>query len=289
MNCVFVNITDKSSVEVRHLCLTKEINFAELMIPLSLLNKRVFENSTGVLGKIKSHFLDKKILSKIKTKDKEINKGDKLYVLPQVLEKAGTKSALSSIKCYIQDLLSKNDFKLYSYTGCIKENISKYLDNALTKIKKEKENTRLLLIYNMQENVDLNLIEKLIVEYKTVDVFVKNIKSGQIKEQLDKINGIYGSSICIKSKITKQELKTYPYDVCVYMEKTEFKLANTHKVYLWDNDSDIFDKYAQLASELGVLSNVNNDYFSYMTKNYGRLKVIALLSKTTLDNKPKIM
>lgn len=289
MNCVFVNVTDKSSLEARRVCLTKEINFTELLIPLSLLNKRVFENGTGVLGKIKSHFLDKKILSKIKTKDKEIVNGDKLYVLPRVLEKADKKSALSSIKCYIQELLSKNDFKLYNYTGCIKENIDKYLSDALQKIKKEKENTRLFLVYNTQDNVDLTLLESLIMEYKTADVFVKNIEGKQIKEKIDSLNARYGSSICVKSRVTKQEIKTNPYDICVYMEKADFKIAGVHKIYLWDSDADKFDKYALLANELGVLNEVNRDSFSYMTKNYSRLNILSLLSKATLDNKPKIM
>ena len=32
-----------------------------------------------------------------------------------------------------------------------------------------------------------------------------------------------------------------------------------------------------------IINDVNKDYFLYMTKNYGRLKVISLLCKTILD------
>lgn len=280
MNCIFVNITDKEGLELRKLKLLEHISYTELLIPLSLLNKRVFENGESIIGKIKSHFFDKKLLSKIKHKDKFT-----LYVLPQVLEKADEKSALSSIKLYIQSVFKTIDVNSYNYTGCIKENMDKYLLEALNKTKLEKASTRLLLVYSKLDNVDFIVLQHLISEYKTVDILSVDNKNEQVKSKIDKINAEYGSSICIKNKITKQEIKTSPYDICVYMEKSDFKISGTHKIHLWDNDSDKFDKTALLLNEMGLLNNVNRDYFSYMTKNYGRLNVISILYKTTLDNK----
>lgn len=282
MNCIFVNITDKEKIELRSVLLTQDITFTELLVPLDNLNKRVFENGNSVLGKAKSYFYDKKVSKYIQCKKSD---NATLYVLPRVLEKADQKSALSSIKRYIQNVLDSSGRVLYSYTGCVKENIEKYLSEALVKLKLEKKDTRLLMVYSALENVDLEVLEKLICEYKTVDILASDIKSSEVKKKIDRINTEYGSSICVKSKITKQEIKTKPYDVCMYMEKSEFKLTGAHKIYLWDDDSDKFDEYAQLANELGVLNKVNGDYFSYMTKNYGRLNILSLLCKATLDNK----
>ncbi len=280
MNCIFVNITDKEGLELRELKLLEHISYTELLIPLSLLNKRVFENGEGITGRIKSQFFDKKLLSKIKHKDKFT-----LYVLPKVLEKADKKSALSSIKRYIQSVFKTIDVNSYNYTGCIKENMDKYLLEALNKTKLEKASARLLLVYSKLDNVDFLALKHLISEYKTVDILSVDNKNEQVKSKIDKINAEYGSSICIKNKITKHEIKTSPYDICVYMEKSDFKISGTHKIHLWDNDSDKFDKTALLLNDMGLLNNVNRDYFSYMTKNYGRLNVVSILCKTTLDNK----
>lgn len=282
MNCVFVNITDKEKIELRSVLLTQDITFTELLVPLDDLNKRVFENGNSVFGKAKSYFYDRKLIKYIQCKKSD---NATLYVLPRVLEKADKKSALSSIKRYIRSVLDSGGKVLHSYTGCVKENFEKYLSEALVKLKLEKKNTRLLMVYSALENLDLEVLEKLICEYKTVDILASDIKSSEIKKKIDKINEEYGSSICVKSKITKQEIKTKPYDICMYMEKSDFKLTNAHKIYLWDNDSDKFDKYAILANELGVLNKVKGDYFSYMTKNYGRLNILSLLCKATLDNK----
>lgn len=282
MNCIFVNITDKEKIKLRNVLLTQDITFTELLVPLEDLNKRVFENGNSVFGKAKSYFYDKRITKYIQCKKEE---KDTLYVLPRVLEKADAKSALSSIKRYIQGVLDLSGRACYGYAGCIKENIQKYLSEALAKLKLEKKETRLLMVYNTLENVDLEVLEKLICEYKTVDILASDIKNAEVKKKIDKINSEYGSSICVKGKITKQEIKTKPYDICMYMEKSDFKLTNAHKIYLWDNDSDKFDKYVELANELGLLSKVKGDYFSYMTKNYGRLNILSLLCKATLDNK----
>lgn len=282
MNCTFVNITDKEKIELRNLLLTQDITFTELLIPLSDLNRRVFENGNSVFGKVKSYFYDKKLMKYV-----ECKKSDNvtLYVLPRVLEKADEKSALSSIKCYIQDILSASGIAKYSYTGCVKENIEKYLSEALAKYRLEKKDTRVLMVYKVLENVDLEVLDKLICEYKTVDILATYTKDCEVKKKIDRINAEYGSSICVKSKIAKQEVKTKPYDICIYMEKSDFKLTNVYKINLWDNDSDKFDKYEQLAKELGLLNKVNRDYFSYMAKNYTRLNVVSLLCKATLDNK----
>ncbi len=284
MKIVFVNITDKEKTECRKLNVNSNTSYEELLIPLSELNKRIFVESRGILNKVKAYFFDRKLNLMLKAKDTE-----KIYVLSKTLESAERKSALSSVKNYIQDIFSKLKYEYYTYSGSICENVDKYLAEVLEKKMLAKQDVRILLVYNNYNNIDFYLIEKLIVEYKTVDIYCTNIKGESIKEKIDKINTKYGSSVCIKSKLSKKEVKTNPYDICMYMEKSDFKLSNTAKILLFDSDSDKFDKYALLSNKYKLINNINSDHFSYMTKNYGRLKVISLLCKTILDKNLKII
>ena len=283
MKTIFINITDKDKIECRRLKINSNVNYDELLIPLKMLNKRVFEDN-GILNKVKSYFFDRKLISILKYKGK-----DNIYILSKTLENAEKKSALSSVKKYIQDILNRLEYDYYTYSGSIDENIDNYLIEALKKKHMEKKDARILMIHQNLRNINYYMLENLVGECKTVDIYCVNVKDTKMTQRLENINEKYGSSICIKNKLSKQEIKMNPYDICIYMEKSDFKITNALKIFMWDNDSDKFDKYVLLANRHKLVSNVNNDYFSYMTKNYGRLKVISLLCKTILDKNLKII
>lgn len=284
MKTVFVGITEKEKIEFRELKLNANIVYREILIPLEMLNKRVFESDRGILNKIRAHFFDKKLISILNDK-----KSDKIYVLSKTLENAEKKSALSSVKKYIQDIFAKLKYEYYTYNGKIEENVDNYLNEELLKRNVEKSDAKILMVYENSKKINFYLVEKLITEYKTIDIYCVDGKNKEAIKRIDKINEEYGSSVCIKRKLSKQEAKATPYDVCIYMEKSDFKIPNASKIYLWDNDSDKFDKYVIMANKNKIINDVNKDYFLYMAKNYGRLKVISLLCKTILDKNLKII
>lgn len=253
-------------------------DFWELTIPLDLLNKRVFENNKGIFRKLKGIFWDKKVISKMKISDK-----DKIYVLPKILEKDyETGTAMYLLKSHLMHLMNKAGIKSYTYSGNIKNNIYKYIEQELARQKIDFPNAKILLLYEESKNIDYSLIMEMIEKYKTIDIMCKNLDKILVEQNIEKINNALGSSIVVKNKITKKELKDAQYNVgiCFDTNRNKFHLSNISIIDLSDNDMDKYDKYAILANKHKLYKKINNEYLTYMSKNYGRLKTLSLLCKT---------
>lgn len=252
-------------------------SFWELTIPLDLLNKRVFEYSKGIFSRLKGIIWDRILISKIMSKDNE-----SFFILPKLLEKEFAEgTAMYAIKLHIIHLINKSGLKLYTYSGDIKSNIQKYIDQELGKQKVSFKDAKIIMLYEEQKNIDYTLIGELLKKYKTIDIMCKNGNKNVIDKKIEKINNSLGSSIVVRNKISKKDLKISEYHIglCMDENRNKFGLNNIALIDLCDNDMDKYDKYAILANKNKLYKNINSEYLTYMSKNYGRLKILSLLCK----------
>jgi len=252
--------------------------FWELTIPLDSINKRVFEYNKGIIPKLKGVIWDRKVLAKIKSLE-----NDMLYLLPKFLDKEiDEKTATNSIKSHVVYIMEKAGAKLYTYSGDIKKNIYKYIDQELARQKVNFADAKLLVLYEDYKNINYTLLEEMAKKYKIIDILCKNGDYNIVEEKVEKINNTLGCSIIVKNKITKKDIKLSQYNlnVCMDANRNKFGLNNASIIDLSDNDMDKYDKYAVCANKNKLYKKINSEYLTYMSKNYGRLKILSLLCKT---------
>ena len=283
MKVICINISNrkkhnKNKLRFTSLNLKQDCNsFWELTIPLDLLNKRVFEYNKGIFSRIKGIIWDRTLISKIKSKDNE-----SFFILPKLLEKQFTEgTAMDSLKSHIMFLMNKAGVRLYTYSGDIKNNIQKYIDQELEKQKVPLREAKLILLHEDIKNIDYTLIQELVEKYKTIDILCKTGDRNIVDKKIEKINNTLGCSIVVKNKITKKDLKISGYHIglCMDANRNKIGLNGITVIDLYDNDIDKYDKYAIMANKNKLYKNINSEYLAYMSKNYGRLKILSLLCK----------
>lgn len=284
MKVICINVSnskkhDKGRISYTKLNVKQDDNsFLEIIFPLEYLNKRVFEYNKGCLGKIKGKLWDKSVISKIKKYDYK-----ELYILSKNLDKQFDKdTAMYFIKAHITSLMDRAGLKQYSYSGNIKNNIDKYIVNELEKHKIVSEDAKLLLLYEDFRKIDYALLENLAKKYKIVDIMAKNYDKNKFNENIEKINNSLGCSISITNRTSRRNIKKSDYNLylCMDANKNKFNITNLNTIDLSDNDIDKYDKYAVYANQNNIYKRINNEYYSYATKNYGRLKILSILCKT---------
>ncbi|MBR5227319.1 MAG: hypothetical protein IKV94_01605 [Clostridia bacterium] len=292
MKVLCLNVTNKISkddVKIRERnikLLNDDIVFKEMLIPLDFLNKRVFVCNKGFIGKLKGKHLDAKIKKVLKSE----TGNEKLYLCTNLLKlnPKESKASGAQVKQYIDNIMQECKFGEFNYNGNILANIDKYIEELLNKRNKSSHEAKILLVYKELFNIDFIVVKELVTKYKEVDIYSKTNFDCETIKKIENINKELGTTITLKDKRIKQNRKI-DYDIVIYLDDyrknfNELRLmSRVSSIELCNNDNDKFDDKVVSLKKNKLYTKINKENLHYLEKNYGRLKVSAILCKIIRD------
>lgn len=247
-------------------CYINEVN-----IPYSKLEKRL-NKQDGFVKKIKENIFDKCLKKCIL---KALDKSDSKWYYSQ---SSSIKSNANYLK-YIELICSNMLGYKYVTNSEMITNSFEYIKNHFLKNELNIKNGKVLLVYK-KENINFTLLNNLISNIKTVNIYMKN-PSSYIQNQINKINQQVGSTI----EIIKGSKKAFTdYDVIYFVDclRCDFsRFRFNKKALILDysiEDEDIYN------TNIVFLNNYINDVknkeiIQKLIESYGKLVIATYIKK----------
>lgn len=272
MKFILFNISDnikkikKESYKIDDKCYINEVN-----IPCNELKKRL-KKEDNFIKKIRDNIFDKS-LKKCIYKSLDKSDGKWYFSLSNAI-----KSNESYLK-YVELICSNMLGYKYITSSEMVTNSLKYIKNHFAKNNLDMKNGKVLLVYK-KENINFTLINNLISEIKTVNIYIKNTSS-YIQKQINKINQQEGCTI----EIIKQSKKAFTdYDAiyfvdCLRCEFTRFRFNKKALILDYSiEDEDIYNTNIVFLED--YIKNIKNDeVFQKLIESYGKLVIATYIKK----------
>ena len=164
-------------------------------------------------------------------------------------------------------------------------NIFKYIDEHLEKNKSlKKHELKILLVSNINENINFTLLNNLIKEYKSVNIYLKEKPSTYTLKRIKQINRTQGTTI----DVVKRERKVFTeYNVIYFVDDVKgtyprFRLnKQALTLDLSTSEQDKFNFSMLFFKEYILKGNVLKDNIERLMKEYKLLELANVIGKIT--------
>lgn len=271
MKFILFSINDTNKNIINKIQLDDNYYINEVSLSKDLL-ENMEKEPKGFIQKIKYNLRDKNIQSKIL---KALGVWDKkwYYILSNNI------SSSKYLANKTQELLG---YKVTS-TNELDANIFKYIDEYLEKdTSLKKHELKVLLVVNDNKNLNLTLVENLIKEYKSVNIYLKEKPSSYILKRIKQINKTEGTTI----DIIKKERKVFTeYNVIYFVDDVKenyprFRLdKNSLILDIGLSEKDKFNSNIIFMNDYVSSDNIYKENIFNILKAYNNLELAIAIRK----------
>lgn len=240
MNCIFIKevaskVINRKIISEKKTKISEEKDIIEIYLNKEKLDKVI--KSTVEINKYEKS--NKKTIDKLNLKEIFNNMKNKLFIkiIERKILKYFTESKhIKYLYCFsneIQNQKSKTEYlekimeslKLNKYTfeSEMKQNINKYIKEYSSKKNLKEQELKVLLLVKEENNIDYNLVVKLIKKYKEVNILLAQKSLSLVTNKLKNINDEYGTTVDVSNKNAK---KLKEYDVYIFIDRRSTEFSN---------------------------------------------------------------
>ncbi|MBQ8042974.1 MAG: hypothetical protein IJ272_02340 [Clostridia bacterium] len=271
MKFILFNVNDTNKNILNKIQLDNINYINEVSLSKKILDKMEKEPK-GVIQKLKYAFKDKNIERKIL---KALGPYDKKWYY--ILANSMLNNKYLTNKA--QHLLG---YKLAS-TNELDANIFKYVDEYLGENDTlKKHELKVLVVANSNKNLNITLLENLIKEYKSVNVYLKDKPSSYIVKRIKQINKNEGTTI----DILKKERKVFKeYNVIYFVDDVKenyprFRLdKNSLVIDISLSEVDKFNSNIIFLNEYIIKEQIYKENIDKFLKEYNNLQFAGVVRK----------
>ena len=271
MKFILFNVNDTNKNILNKIQLDNINYINEVSLSKKILDKMEKEPK-GVIQKLKYAFKDKNIERKIL---KALGPHDKKWYY--ILANSMPNNKYLTNKA--QHLLG---YKLAS-TNELDANIFKYVDEYLGENDTlKKHELKVLVVENSNKNLNITLLENLIKEYKSVNVYLKDKPSSYIVKRIKQINKNEGTTI----DILKKERKVFKeYNVIYFVDDVKenyprFRLdKNSLVIDISLSEVDKFNSNIIFLNEYIIKEQIYKENIDKFLKEYNNLQFAGVVRK----------
>lgn len=280
MNCIFIN---KINMEDKFKVVSRAINESNILNELYIndyiisniynLNTNDKSSFRNIYNKLKIRIFEnkfRKILRKIK------NENNNYYVFSNTIKED------KNITKYLSELLASLNFSEYIYQGEFEKNIEKHIERYACENKKQIKDIKCLLLTNILGKIDIELLSRLIVSYKTINIYSLSVPKKNDLNIINDFNLKEGTTISIMNN-TKKTYKDYDVAIYIHGSKTEFKKLrfNSLTLHLDINNFELddFDNNYVRIKDLIKNNKIIETVVNRLYKNYGKNTVASIIAK----------
>ena len=271
MKFILFNLNDTKKHITNKIQIENNNYLTEISISKYKLNQLEEKNTKG-FKRIKCKLLDLELERVI---FKALSAHDKkwYYVLSKdLINSKYLKNKTQSMLGYKQNIENELD-----------ANIFKYIDEYVSSNKSiKKHEIKVMLVSNTNEDINFTLITNLIKNYKTVNLYIKEIPSAYTMKRIKQINKKEGTTI----DILKKERKSFvEYNVVYFVDdvKENYPRFRYNKEALIIDQSlkyrDKFNSNIEFIEEYILNNNVNKDSIMCLTAQYEKIEIANVISK----------
>lgn len=271
MKFILFNINDTNKNIVNKIYLDSNHYINEISLSKTKLEE-IQKESPNFLQRIKNKYLDKDINKKIvKALDRYNKKW--YYVFSNQIK--NNKYIMNKVEAFL-------GYKL-NYTNELDTNIFKYVDEYLSKNNSlKKHELKVLLVATSNNSLNFTLLNNLIKEYKSVNIYLKEKPSAYILKRIKQINKAEGTTIEILKKERKQfaEYKVIYFIDDIKENYPRFRLNKDALVIDINlSASDKFNSNVIFMNEFMLEDSTNKNNIQELLKTYNSLELARVIRK----------
>lgn len=181
---------------------------------------------------------------------------------------------------YLKILLIDVKLKIYQYSGEKKYNLLKYINEYSEKKQVLPHNLKALFICDNLKKLDFNILEQVIKECKTVNIYTTSVPEKHIEKKINKINEKEGTTIEIISGLRKSFNE---FDISIFYDISKNDLPRLRLkddsliIDCTDVDSDKYDNNIINVENKLKKELLNKEELEMLYRDYGKCNVASII------------